>query len=101
MVTGHSLGAGTAELITMKLLSSPQLLARDTRIQCIALAPPPVYRSTKPLPHTVTSSIQIYINNFDCVPSLSLSSVAKLLATVRAVDQLGLSLTDQLSIIAD
>lgn len=39
----------------------------------------------------MTAAISIYINNYDCVPRLSLASVARLLASVRAVDGLGLS----------
>jgi len=100
-ITGHSLGAGTAELVSMQLLSSPKMLPFNTQVQCVALAPPPVYRSNKKIPQSLSSSIQIYINNYDCVPSLSLSSVAKLLAAVRAVDHLGLSLSQQLSILAE
>ena len=46
-ITGHSLGAGTAELATMILLSGHEdidLVPENTSIQCVALAPPPVFR---------------------------------------------------------
>ena len=44
VVTGHSLGAGAAELITMRLLGDSSLLPTSTRVECVALAPPPVFR---------------------------------------------------------
>ena len=100
VVTGHSLGAGTAELITMELLSS-NVLPAGSQVKCLALAPPPVFRSKKKISKEISSAIQIYINNYDCVPRLSLASVSRLLATVREVDSLGLSLSEQLSILAD
>ena len=99
VVTGHSLGAGTAELISMKLISSGLLGEREVR--CVALAPPPVFRSDLSLPSNISSAIQIYVNNFDLVPRLSMASVARLLATVREVDGLGLGLSESLSILAD
>ena len=46
-ITGHSLGAGTAELVTLKLLSGHEdiyFVQENTSIQCVALAPPPVFR---------------------------------------------------------
>ena len=46
-ITGHSLGAGTAELVTMKLLSGHEdidVVPENTSVQCVALAPPPVFR---------------------------------------------------------
>ena len=99
VVTGHSLGAGTAELITMELISSNLLAGREVR--CVALAPPPVFRSDHALPPSLSSAIQIFVNNYDLVPRLSLASVSRLLATVREVDSLGLSLSEQLSVLAD
>ena len=100
-ITGHSLGAGTAELITMEIMSIPGLIPDTTKVQCIALAPPPVFRSQTEIPSKISSAINIYVNNYDCVPRLSLASVARLLAAVRAVDDLGLSLTEQLAILTD
>ena len=99
VVTGHSLGAGTAELITLELLTSNLLGGREVR--CVALAPPPVFRSEHSLPAKISSAIQIYVNKNDLVPRLSLASVAKLLATVTEVDSLGLSLAEQLAVLRD
>ena len=49
-VTGHSLGAGSALLVTMDMLrkqqakSSESIVPIDAEVKCVALAPPPVYR---------------------------------------------------------
>ena len=76
------------------------VLPSNTRLSCIALAAPPVYRAEVPLPDKVSKAMVIYVNNFDCVPRLSLGSIARLLVSMRAVDNLGLTLTEQLSILA-
>ncbi len=65
MITGHSLGAGTANLVALELMLGPggkQYLPKGTRVQCVALAPPPIYRSDRELPKRVRDSIDIYIN---------------------------------------
>ncbi len=91
IVTGHSLGAGTAVLATMDLLTRNSTFLDPSRILCIALAPPPVYRSNTPLPRDVVKRIEIYINNNDCVPSLSIAVIAQLSAMMKAVDDLKFS----------
>jgi len=53
------------------------ILPPDIKIKCIALAPPPVYRTETDLPDDVLSSIEIFINNNDCVPRLTLGSLAR------------------------
>ena len=104
-VTGHSLGAGTAELITMILLSSTnedrEWLSKID-IKCVALAPPPVYRPEDGmsfLEKNVQKNILIFVNGNDCVPRLSLANCAWLLAALRAVDNINLTVYDQLSIV--
>ena len=47
----------------------------------------------------VVDAIEIYINNCDIVPRLSLASIAHLLACLRAVDELKLSLGTQFDIL--
>ena len=51
VVTGHSLGAGVAVLITLELLlgSSKSSIPENVSVRCIALAPPPVYCIQKSL----------------------------------------------------
>ena len=46
-VTGHSLGAGTAELVAMSLLSEPdnnKYIPPIASVKCVVLAPPPIFR---------------------------------------------------------
>ena len=47
VLTGHSLGAGTAVLMALKILTRRHKtpVPEWTRVRCVALAPPPVYRS--------------------------------------------------------
>ena len=41
VVTGHSLGAGTAVLATLEILLGSDKFVSPQRVKCIALAPPP------------------------------------------------------------
>ena len=71
------------------------------QVHCVALAPPPVFRpgGGQGLSTRVVDAIEIYINNCDIVPRLSLASIAHLLACLRAVDELKLSLGTQFDIL--
>ena len=90
VLTGHSLGAGTVQLMAMEIMSNPKkyLPFSDTKVECVALAPPPVYRSVTPIPKAMKERLHIYINNQDCVPRMSLGSLAVLVVVLRAVDSL-------------
>ena len=90
VVTGHSLGAGAAILITLELLFDREPLKFSSRIRCVALGPPPVFCPGKPLPETLTDKIEIYVAENDAIPSLSLFSIAKLQSAMKAVDELNL-----------
>ena len=107
-ITGHSLGAGTAELITMIILSSHNKRKEDMwllniDVSCVALAPPPVYRHMNPshthIPNHIQEKIMIFVNGNDCVPRLSLANCAWLLSAMKAIDNLNLTTYDKLSII--
>merc|ERR1712037_412731 len=78
-----------------------KLLPHGTKVHCIALAPPPVFRpgGKQGVSTRVVEAIEIYINNCDIVPRLSLASIAHLLACLRAVDELKLSLGTQFDIL--
>jgi hypothetical protein len=93
VISGHSLGAGTAELITMMILSNKEEYSDllQNGVKCYALAPPPVYRSEQKIPDEIVNSIEIYINNYDCIPSLSFATVKKLLSAMSQIDKLQLS----------
>ena len=44
-------------------------------------------------------NIDIFINNDDCIPRMSLGSIAKLIRMVRAIDELDLTAKDHLQLI--
>lgn len=92
VITGHSLGAGTAILATLQVLLGPDKFVAANRVKCIALAPPPVFRSEVPIPAEVAEKIEIFIHRHDCVPSLSVGVYTKLVAAMKEVDDLDLSL---------
>ena len=63
----------------------------NDHFRCIALAPPPVYRSESTIPSDFTDTIEIYIHNNDCVPSLSLGVFGKLVESMQEVSDLDFS----------
>ncbi|KAF4747723.1 hypothetical protein FOZ62_027115, partial [Perkinsus olseni] len=76
VVTGHSLGAGTAILASI-------LIARQLpyEVDCYAFAPPPVTTTTSPrIPANL--KLQSFINEDDIVPRLSLRGAEELLDAV-------------------
>ena len=47
LITGHSLGGGTAELVAMSFIHDPRvssLIPSSSTVHCVVLAPPPVFR---------------------------------------------------------
>ena len=62
LLTGHSLGAGTASLLALALTHGPAPLA--AQVTCLALAPPPVYSG--PLPPGTETNILALVNR--CCP---------------------------------
>jgi len=102
VVTGHSLGAGTAELIYLQLkLGEAEYIPEGTEIHCLALAPPPVFRPGKDLPEEMQNNIKILIFNNDLVPRLSLANLALLVVKLRQVDGLKIPTHSLISIIAN
>nr|XP_040581854.1 uncharacterized protein LOC121130167 isoform X2 [Lepeophtheirus salmonis] len=93
VLTGHSLGGGASELITMELIQQFEKEGKDDiDIKCIALAPPPVFRSDADIPHKIKNAIKIFINTSDIVPSLSLATVALFISILRQLDNLNLTM---------
>ena len=66
-LTGHSLGAGTAKLIHLDLHlgDNKAWLPKGTKVDCLALAPPPVFRSKTGLPKEIKDAIRIFVHNND------------------------------------
>ena len=71
VITGHSLGGGTAILTTMLVLSRNNIGVDSKKVKCIAVAPPPVFRSNKSHKR-FEDHIQIFINQDDIVPRHSI-----------------------------
>ena len=103
LITGHSLGAGTSELVTLELMmGSEHSLPKGTEIECVVLAPPPIYRPAnkdKALPKRVRDAIDIYINGQDCVPRMSLATLMKVISVARAVDAIEMTAYEQVQMI--
>ena len=111
-ITGHSLGAGTSILLTLlfllaqrktkrsksvslpdqlKKLSVENELPASTVIKCYAFAPPPVFSPLEILPKILTDAIQVYTNNCDVVPRLSLATFNELIHMIKKIDKCRLS----------
>ena len=102
VVCGHSMGGSVSVLTTMLLLSEdpPVSLPAEVSVQCVALAPAPVYRGLEEeYTAKIAEKIHVYTYGKDVVPRLSLGSVAKMLVMLRAVDELGISLEEQLRVV--
>lgn len=116
ILTGHSLGAGAACLVTI-LVQNKRLLPKEQKIRCFAYASPPCYTPLEFVPKSVESTTnfvsfyfhrdenvvefccmhlttlfpQLYayylqVHENDFVPFLSIQKVRKLFSSLRAVD---------------
>lgn len=85
ILTGHSLGAGAACLLTI-LLQNKRLLPSEQGIRCFAYASPPVYAPLEFVPNSVRSTTN-FVNENDVVPFLSIQKIRKLLISLQAVDR--------------
>ena len=93
VVTGHSLGAGAAFLAAL-------FLARDRRnldVECFAFAPPPTV-SACAVPRNL--DCRTFVHDNDCVPTLSLRSVAVVLEALLAVDAAEIGAKERLRLLA-
>mmetsp|Transcript_5046 Transcript_5046/g.12564 ORF Transcript_5046/g.12564 Transcript_5046/m.12564 type:complete len:297 (-) Transcript_5046:427-1317(-) len=87
VITGHSLGAGVACLVTILVhhlrATNPInerlqcLQGRD--IECFAMAPPPVFAPLSAAPQAVQNTLA-FVHQYDIVPSLSVDAIRKLMA---------------------
>jgi hypothetical protein len=84
IVTGHSLGAGTACLL-MVLLESKRYLPKTQPRRCFAYAAPPVFTPLEFVPQTVQATT-CFVHENDAIPFLSVNTVRQLFQQIRAVD---------------
>ena len=87
IITGHSLGAGVACLVTMLFLHEG-LLPPRVKVRCLAFAPPPVYAPLdSEAARMAMSHITAYAYSHDIVPHMSIHAFRLLFAQVAALDQ--------------
>lgn len=100
VVTGHSLGAGTAVLLTLELFGkgSEGAIHDPSLVQCFAFAAPPVFHARKDLPDE--PQIYAFINDMDLIPRFCQGTGVKLLLAVKEVDKLDMGMTSRLSFLA-
>lgn len=86
IITGHSLGAGTACLLNILLHQDRKRQVHGRRVRCFAYASPPVFSPLSVAPREAFESTTNYIHNCDVVPFLSVSSVRNFLSCLAAID---------------
>ena len=64
ILTGHSLGAGVASLLTIMILHE-RLVPPAHKVHCLAFAPPPVFYNTAKVKNDPLSHITAYVHNDD------------------------------------
>eukprot|EP00747_Dinoflagellata_sp_TGD_P030554 gnl/TRDRNA2_/TRDRNA2_134712_c0_seq2.p1 gnl/TRDRNA2_/TRDRNA2_134712_c0~~gnl/TRDRNA2_/TRDRNA2_134712_c0_seq2.p1 ORF type:complete len:542 (+),score=104.87 gnl/TRDRNA2_/TRDRNA2_134712_c0_seq2:95-1720(+) len=97
LVTGHSLGAGTAILCALLLATTPP--PSKPKLRCFAYAPPPVL-STRSLSNSTVKALDVIAiaNRNDVVPRASLGNIFHLGQECMAVDKLDMPLMDRINI---
>ena len=85
VLTGHSLGAGTACLLHILCHQEDRKLVEGRKVRCFAYATPPVFSPLEFVPKTALKSCTAYIHDRDVVPFLSVDSVRHLLASLSVV----------------
>ena len=78
------MGGGTAVLTTMMIMSRNDYLdqKRKKDLKCVTFGSPPVFRSDKN-DNKYERNINIFINQNDIVPRLSLHTLSNLLSAIR------------------
>jgi len=85
ILTGHSLGAGTACLLNIMLHSKGNQRVEGRKVRCFAYAAPPVFSPLELVPRAVQSTTN-YIHEKDVVPFLSIDSVRHVFSSVRVIE---------------
>jgi hypothetical protein len=86
VITGHSLGAGTATLLNILCHQNGGQLVDGRPTRCFAYAPPPVFTPLEVIPNAVKSCTS-YIHEADVVPFLSVDSVRHLIASIAVIEK--------------
>lgn len=86
VLTGHSLGAGTACLLNILCHRNGRELVEGRRVQCFAYSAPPVFTPLNFVPKAVQACTN-YIHDKDTVSFLSMDSVRHLFSSVRVIEK--------------
>jgi hypothetical protein len=78
VITGHSLGAGTAAIIAVLLNLDRSLLPANTAVRCFAFAVPAVFSYDIATSRELCANIVSLAAGDDCVPRLCLGSMKRL-----------------------
>lgn len=85
VLTGHSLGGGTACLLNIMCHQKDGQLVDGRHTQCFAYASPPVFTPVDLVPRAVDSCVN-YIHGNDAVPFLSIDSLRRLFNQISMVE---------------
>lgn len=86
VVTGHSLGAGTACLLGLRLSEQTGIGTDPMDVTVFAFAPPPVL--SEPSYRSANCTIHAFVNNADLVPRCCKREIMKMLLTVGLIDKM-------------
>ena len=100
VLTGHSLGGGTAELITLDMLYGQNgkklgLGRRNTKISCVTIGAPPVFSSNHTMVPIEPPEIISIVNKLDVVPTASIGTVGILLEQISDLDSLEFTVAEK------
>jgi Lipase (class 3) len=98
VLTGHSLGAGTASLLNILIHHDKQELIGKRTVHCFAFAAPPIFAPLHAAPDAIRACTN-YIHERDVVPFLSVDAVRHLCACIQAVEDLELSWRQRMELI--
>jgi Lipase (class 3) len=99
VLTGHSLGAGVASLLLLKLQFDGHYWVREPReVRCVGFGCPPVFGAPVSSPSmqgmvgfqrtkTALSKIMCFINGQDAIPFLSVDAIRRLAHMMQEVDE--------------
>lgn len=90
IITGHSLGAGTATLLNVMCHENNRALVGGRAVRCFAYAPPPTFRPLE-IATDAVSACSSYIHELDVVPFLSVDAVRHLFNCLKAIEDQNLS----------
>jgi hypothetical protein len=97
VLTGHSLGGGTASLLNIMLHENKRSILHGRKVRCYAFAAPPTYAPLYNATDAVRHCIH-FIHERDVVPFLSVDAVRHLFNCIKVIDDLSLSWTERLKL---